>query len=145
MALETVVIGAPNTPENQSLYEKISPDWYLKGREAPPVPWYGLIGTLDRLVDPEEAKTMYGRFKKVTDPPHVFHVLEGAHHGFILFPSVRVRAASDGVLFLLDHLVTQKEATGMMKPLGDTGDLASRLLDTTPTADSEAGGGRPCC
>jgi len=142
MALETVVVGAPNVPENRPLYEKISPSCYLEKLDGPPVPWYALIGSLDRLVDPEEAKACYGRFNAETRPPHVFHVLEGAQHGFVMFPSIRVSAACDGAIALLDHLVKTHEAS--RRGEGDIGKALPGELDS-PLLAGPSEGSRVCC
>ena len=86
---------------NRPLYRSLSPKCYLEGEGASlPVPWFAVVGSLDRLVEPVEACELYARMAK-SSTSHVFALLDGAQHQFSMVPSVRTAAVTDAALALL--------------------------------------------
>ena len=66
------------------------------------MPWLGVVGTLDRLTHPTECADFYTR--EAQPQQHVFMVLPGAQHGFVLLPSWRTVAVCDAVVAMLRNI-----------------------------------------
>jgi acetyl esterase/lipase len=131
--LEQRVVKLPFT-DARELYERASPVNHI-GPDAPPA--LVVHGDLDRLALVEEAREFVRLLRVASHSPTVYVELQGAHHAFEVFNSIRTLQAVAGVEEFLTWLLAAyppgARAHGAVSQ-GHSAAPAGEATDLTPTA-----------
>ncbi|QKW34897.1 alpha/beta hydrolase [Actinomadura sp. NAK00032] len=91
--MEKMVIKKPFA-ENREVYANASPVTHISD-EAPP--FFVIHGSRDSLIPVAEARRFVERLRDVSASPVVYAEMQGAQHGFDVFPSYRTARVIEGV------------------------------------------------
>jgi acetyl esterase/lipase len=116
--LQRLVIKKPYE-EAPEIYAEASPMDHLDG-DIPPV--MILHGTHDTLAPVEEARRFADMVAEVSDQPVVYAEMQGAHHAFEIFASVRAMHAVRGVEAFLAWLTRDHGREGARVPRDEARD-----------------------
>ena len=106
--LERLVVKRP-LHEAPEIYDEASPMSHVDGAIPPAMV---LHGTHDTLAPVEEARHFVAMLEEHSDAPVVYAEMQGAHHAFEVFASIRAMHAVRGVEAFLAWLIRDR-ATGM--------------------------------
>lgn len=91
--MERMVVKKPFA-ENKDVYAEASPVTYVR-EDAPP--FFVIHGSRDSLIPAAEARRFVERLRAVSVAPVVYAEMQGAQHGFDVFPSYRTARVIEGV------------------------------------------------
>lgn len=91
--MERMVVKQPFA-ENQEVYAKASPVTHIR-EDAPP--FFVIHGSRDSLIPVAEARQFVERLRGVSGSPVLYAEMQGAQHGFDVFPSYRTARVIEGV------------------------------------------------
>ncbi|HWS48329.1 MAG TPA: alpha/beta hydrolase [Acidimicrobiia bacterium] len=106
--LERYIVKQPFA-DARAVYERASPVFRVRA-DAPPA--LVIHGDLDTLAPVEDARTFVAKLRATSHEPVVYVELEGAHHAFEVFNSIRTMHAIAGVDLFLAWLLSAASRSG---------------------------------